>query len=391
LSDSLRIAVVAACPFPLARGTPVRILRIAEALVDRGHDVHVVTYHLGEGEVTPALKVHRIPDVPSYRKLTPGPTYRKVAVVDPKLTVLLRRLCRELRFDVIHAHHYEGVLVGAAGRVGSTPLVYDAHTLLMSELPFYPLGLPTAVKSGLGRLLDRALPRLADHTVCVTDTIRSRLIAEAGMRPERVSVITNGVEFEHFDPEHASPSLGGPGRIVMFTGNLAEYQGVDHLLRAFAGVSSRIADARLVIASDSSFEPYEALARELGVRERIEVVPSPPFAQLPDLLAAADVAVNPRVGGDGVPVKLLNYMAMARPIVSFDSSAPGMVHRRNGWLIPGSDHDAMAEGILTLLTNEPLARELGAAARQYVAENCRWSIAAERCEALYRTLIRTRA
>lgn len=77
--------------------------------------------------------------------------------------------------------------------------------------------------------------------------------------------------------------------------------------------------------------------------------------------------------------------------VSFDSSAPGMVHRRNCWLIPGSDHRAMAEGIVTLLTSELQAREPGAAARQYVAENCRWTIAAKRCEALYRTLIRARA
>ncbi len=391
MSDSLRIAVVAACPFPLARGTPVRVLRIAEALVDRGHDVHVVTYHLGEGEVSPGLKVHRIDDIPSYRKLTPGPTYRKIAVVDPKLTALLRRLSREMRFDVIHAHHYEGILVGSVGRIGRTPLVYDAHTLLMSELPFYPLGLPMSVKRGIGRILDRALPRFADHTVCVTDTIRSRLVKEAGMRPERVSVIANGVEFEHFDPSKARPSLVRPGPIVMFTGNLAEYQGVDHLLRAFAKVAPRVPEARLVIASDSSFESYEALARDLGIRDRIEVIPSPPFAQLPDLLACADVAVNPRVGGDGVPVKLLNYMCMARPVVSFDSSAPGVVHRRNGWLVPGSDHDAMADGIVTLFTDRALAQELGTAARQYVAGNCRWPIAAERCEALYRTLMQARS
>jgi hypothetical protein len=48
-------------------------------------------------------------------------------------------------------------LVGAAARVGRrVPLVFDAHTLLMSELPYYALGLPTAAKATLGRWGDRA-------------------------------------------------------------------------------------------------------------------------------------------------------------------------------------------------------------------------------------------
>jgi len=47
MTDSLRIAMIAACPFPWPRGTPIRIHRIAEAVARRGHAVHVVTYHLG--------------------------------------------------------------------------------------------------------------------------------------------------------------------------------------------------------------------------------------------------------------------------------------------------------------------------------------------------------
>ena len=52
-SASLTIAMVAACPFPAPRGTPIRALRLAEALAARGHRVHVVTYHYGQGEVHP--------------------------------------------------------------------------------------------------------------------------------------------------------------------------------------------------------------------------------------------------------------------------------------------------------------------------------------------------
>ena len=392
MAGKLKVAVVAACPFPLARGTPVRILRIAEALAARGHDVHVATYHLGSGPVEPGVRIHRIEDIPSYTRLAPGPTYRKVIVVDRALRQLLQKLLRESRFDVIHAHHYEGILVSAGSRPDRrVPLVYDAHTLLMSELPYYPLGLPASVKRGVGRLLDRWLPSLADHTVSVTDTIRDKLVRDAGIKPERVSVVANGVEVDHFDPARLSPREPRAGRTLIFTGNLAEYQGIDLLLRAFALVAPKVADVRLRIATESTFEPYEALARELGVRDRIDVVPSPPFKELPRTIADADIAVNPRVDCDGVPVKLLNYMAAGRPVVSFDSSAPGVVHGSTGWLAPGGDIKAFADGIEKLLSDPALADSLGRAARDYVVQNCSWDLAAERCEVLYRRLIAERA
>ena len=386
-SRPLRIAVVAACPFPLPRGTPIRILRLAEALADRGHEVHVATYHLGDGCVSPRIAVHRIAPIASYHKLSPGPTYRKLVRVDPALIILLRRLLRDRPFDVIHAHHYEGLLVSAAARVGTgVPLVYDAHTLLMSELEYYPLGVPAPVMRGLGRWMDGWMPRLAEHTVCVTQTIRDKLVDMIGVDSARVSVVANGVEVDHFDPAtvgapppHADPS-------VIFTGNLAEYQGIDHMLKAFRHALNRVRDARLVIATDSSFEPYESLARELGIRDHIDIVSSPSFDDLPRLLAASDVAVNPRVNCDGVPVKLLNYMAAARPVVSFDSSAPGVVHGQTGWLAPSGNVEALGEGMVALLLDLERGRAIGRAAREYVVEHASWPRGAERCEQIYRRL-----
>jgi len=361
---------------------------MAEGLAERGHEVHVVTYHLGEDDHAPSIRVHRIPDDPAYTKLSPGPTYRKLFVVDRALHRLLKRLLRELSIDVIHAHHYEGLIVAASARRGTgIPLVYDAHTLLMSELPYYRLGLPAAVKRGVGRWFDRKMPALANHTVCVTDTIYNKLVTDAGYDPARLTVITNGVEFEHFDSVAQSVNRPAGGRNIVFAGNLAEYQGVDYLLKAFARVIARLPDARLKIATDSPFAPYESMARGLNVLPNIDLIDSPTFAQLPGILAAADVAANPRVGGDGVPMKLLNYMAAGRAVVSFDSSAPGVVHGVNGWLAPSGDTEAFAQGIVRLLEDRPLADAIGAGARQYVLENRRWPVVAERCEKIYRQLL----
>jgi glycosyltransferase involved in cell wall biosynthesis len=388
LNAPLRIAVVAACPFPLPRGTPVRILRMAEALAGRGHEIHVVTYHLGTGEVGSGVRVHRIRKLRFYNKLDPGPSYRKLALVDPLLALRLRRLLREMPFDVIHAHHYEGAMVAAAARVGRrVPMVYDAHTLLMTELPFYSLGLPDRVKRSAGAWMDGWIPKLADHTVCVTETIRDKLVGAIGLDAGRVSVLPNGVEFDRLDPAPYPANDGTGSPLLMFTGNLAEYQGIDLMLKAFKLVLERIPGARLLIASDTPFEPYESMSKDLGIRGQIDVVRSPPFSGLPALLARADVALNPRVDCDGVPVKLLNYMAAGRAVVSFSTSAPGVVHGQTGWLATSGDVASFADGIVTLLQNRELGRHLGQAARRFVGDNYRWPIVAERCESLYRSLI----
>ena len=84
-NEALRIVMVAACPFPANRGTPSRILRMAEAMADRGHEVHVVTYHFGIDTPTRGIHIHRVPKVgKSY--FGPGPTYRKLLLYDPLLT-----------------------------------------------------------------------------------------------------------------------------------------------------------------------------------------------------------------------------------------------------------------------------------------------------------------
>jgi glycosyltransferase involved in cell wall biosynthesis len=378
----LRVAMVAACPFPWPRGTPIRIQCIAEAVADRGHSVHVVAYHLGETVRDCAYSVHRIPEVPSYRRTAPGPTMRKLFQLDPMLVRLLRRLHREQRFDVVHAHHYEGLLV-ASYAVPGTPIVYDAHTLLAGELPTYRLGLPRWLIRAVARRLDRGLPRRAYRIIAVSEAIRSTLLASGATEPEHLHVIPNGVECQRFPSEHG---ITPDGRTVIFTGNLAAYQGVDLLLKSFATLHTRRADTRLMIVSDSSFAPFEALSQQLGIRASVEVR-QVSFPQQPALLAAAAVAVNPRIQCDGIPQKLLNYMAAGMPIATFEGSAGPVRHEVTGLRVPNGDITAMADAMERLLMDRALARRLGDTAREQARRDFSWAQVAERVEHVYRDLI----
>jgi len=335
--------------------------------------------------------------LPTYRKTSPGPSLQKLVLADPLLTAKLYRLVRSRPIDLIHSHHYEGLLIGSAvARLTKHPVVYDAHTLLQDELPCYPFGLPTSLISGLGRRLDRALPKLADHAIAVTSRIRQQLVEEAGLPPAAVTTIGNAIDLledglgaEHSGIDRSERENGHKGRVLVFAGNLAPYQGVDLLLKCFAPIARRYPDVRLLILSNDSFSPYRTLAARLGVLERIDVV----AVEVPDLvrmLSSADVAVNPRPAAPGLPVKILNYMLAGLPVVSFEGSTGGLVeHEKTGWVVPGTDVNAFADGIAGLLDRPREARKFGETARLHVLSLGSWADKARAIEQVYERVLAT--
>lgn len=388
MTRPLRIAMVAACPFPYSRGTPIRVYRMAEALARSGHEVHVVTYHLGQGGAEAPFYIHRVPELKFYRKFSAGPSYFKLLLLDPLLTRLLFQVLRSKKFDLVHAHHYEGLLTSLAVRpFTKQPVIYDAHTLLESELPSYGPLLPAGTKRSLGRWLDRSLPRKAAHVIAVTEGLRSKLIGCGGVEPENITVVQNGVEIDHFDLSYNNAARNGAKKTLIFAGNLGPYQGIPLLLQILQAVVKRRDDVRLLIVSDSDFAPFDSQAKHLGIREDISVRRSN-FRDLPKFLADADLALNPRIDCDGYPQKLLNYMAAGKPIVSFEGSAKNLKHQETGWIVKDGDVDGFAEGILSLLANKEMAERLGNNARQFVRSDFSWERTAQLVEAVYERVLR---
>jgi glycosyltransferase involved in cell wall biosynthesis len=375
-----RVAVVAACPFPCGRGTPIRIRRLAEGLAARGHEIDIATYHFGDPVDLQGVRIHRIAPLRRYSRSAPGPTLRKLLVVDPLLVAKLKRLLAERPFDVIHAHHVEGLAVALLARRGRhLPIVFDAHTALESELPYYGPATTRRVLGRVGRAFDRLLPPRADHTITVTTELRARLLAAGSVDPACITVIGNGLEFDLFEEAQRRARARRPGETLVFTGNLATYQGVDLMLEAFALVRERRPDARLRIVSQAAFTPFEALARDLGVRDALDIA-NVGFEAVPEYLAQADVALNPRLDSPGIAQKTLNYMAMGLPIVSFAGSGRHLVDGETALLAEDGDVRAFASAIIRLLEDRALLHRLGENANRLVREKNDWAQSSEMLE-----------
>jgi glycosyltransferase involved in cell wall biosynthesis len=385
MSKKYKVAVVAACPFPYPRGTPIRILRMAEGLAARGHEVHVITYHLGQNIEDLPFQIHRISNIPTYHKLSPGPTYQKIAVLDTLLSIKLFEVIHRAGFDVIHAHHYEGLLSSLPiARIDRIPVVFDVHTLLESELPHYSLGLSAPALQRIGKFFDRLLPHRADHIVSVTNLIRTRLIEDVGILAKDVTTIYTGIEADHFSLP-TPPPTAATAQTLIYTGNLAAYQGIDLMLRAFRKILDQRPDVKLKIITSSSIEPYSKMITEMRLQNNL-VIEDADYFDIPGHLHSASIALHPRVHCDGLPVKLLNYMATGRAIVSFEGSAEVLEHERTGLVVANNDVDGFANAVLRLFDDPQFAEMLGENAKSQVQEFFVWENSIRSLEAIYASL-----
>lgn len=374
---SRRILVVAACPFPSRRGTPLRVQRLAEALIARGHKIEVAAYEVAEVAEATTFAVHRTGAL-KVRPMPPGPNLAKL-LLDPKLARLVARMLARDSFDLVHAHHVEGVLASAAAcRRCLVPLIYDAHTLVGSELPTFAPRLG-GLLGRVGRGIDRLACALADGVAAVTPDIAEDLVRQRMVAPERVAVAINGVEIALFAAGADSP--GEPGTIF-YSGTTAAYQDLDLLLRAFARAREQLPSLRLILSLSGDDRGCRRLAQQLAITDAVAILPDS-FAELPRRLAAVAVAALPRTNCNGIPQKLLNYMAAARPVVASAGSAKVGRDGEHLLVVPNGDEEAFARAILRLCRDPALARQIGRAARAHVEAFCTWDATAARVEELY--------
>ncbi len=373
------VAMVAACPFPANYGTPGAIREMTETLAEMGHDVHIVTYPFGEDLSVGTARIWRVRSWGQSRKIFVGPSFGKL-LLDFLLIIQLCRVIWREHIDIIHAHNYEGALVGfIAKALTGRPLVYNAVNLMSDELPSYNFLKPAFLAVLLANVLDWLVTKIPDYIIAITEDLRNSFITR-GIDEKRVALIPCGVNLEMFsgangDLLRARHQLDGRP-IVIYTGVTSRFQRLDYLLQAFALVLLCEPQAHLMIVSplrdDPDFSLNQQMADSLGLSSNITWIGGHSLSELPDYLAMAAVAVLPRPTIPGHPIKLLNYMAAGKAIVCFAGGAKGVRHMHDAYVAADHDFQELSRGIVALLRNGELAARLGAAARETVARDFDW-------------------
>jgi 1,2-diacylglycerol 3-alpha-glucosyltransferase len=388
--SGMRVAMVAACPFPSSRGSQVLIRELAQTLAERGHRVHLVTYPHGEN-LTPlhGFLVHRV-RAPRWLSMPVGLGWRK-AILDLYLVAALYRVVRREGIDVIHAHNYEAPLVSFLVRfLTGVPVVYHSHNALSDELAYYfRPGRRRWLARVLGRFLDRQIPRRADFSIALTPQL-GEFLRQQGVSAQRLVTIAPGLLPGAFAEPRTVPNAFAGRFVVMYAGNLDPYQDLDVLLDAFVMAQSRIGQAVLVVVThDGSWA--QRLHGRLAALARVgavHVIVASTFTHVRRLLASADVLVSPRSSWSGFPIKMLNYMASGRAIVSAQGSAKGLVDGETALVVPNRDVAAMARGLVRLFSDAQLRQQLGERARLAARATYSWEHAVAQIETIYAKLCR---
>ena len=391
------IAVVAACPFPANYGSAASIREMSDTLSDMGHDVHIVTYPFGQGDIrVRRAKVHRTG--PFHPEANPkvGPSREKFSL-DFQLLRLLCRVIRKENIDIIHAHNYEGALIGILAKwLTRRPLLYNAVSLLSDELAGYNFIRPAWLAHCIAHGLDWFTPIFPNHITAVSPELQDWFL-KRGVPARKVDMIPAGIEpdlFDHVRPEKFREKYQLNGRpIVMYTGVLDAYQRIDYLLRAFAVALREKPDALLLVVSPlvsvACENEHKQLAAELGIANSIVWISPHPLHDLPSYLALADVCVVPRPECPGHPIKLLNYLLAGKPVVSFAGGAKGVRHMHDAFVVPNHDLEALGRGIVTLLNDRALAEKLAANGNATVLAEFDWRQVCRKIEGIYDKLLAT--
>jgi len=394
--ERVRVVMVAACPFPANHGTPGAIRELAMHLAAQGHEVHIVTYPQSEDIAIEGLHVHRV-RIPFFKPgpITIGPSFERI-IYDILMVPKLIQVILKHKINIIHAHNYEANIAGAMAKwVTWRPLIYNGVTSMADELPSYG-GIPAGLARGIGKVLDWVVPRLSNVIMVLSDELKDYLVG-LGNSAEKVLVVPPGVELEwlssgHGEAVRAKLGIDAKTPIVLYTGALETFQRIDYLLQAMALVCEQDARSILVIAANvdnsKALNDYRAMVASLGISDRVKFIASVPLSELPDYLDAASVTVVPRPSCPGYPIKLLNYMAASRAVVSFAGSAKSLIHGYSGYIAADDDVEDLARGISMLIKDPAIAIMLGARARQSLEGVFDWGTIASGVADVYLQLMR---
>jgi len=376
----LKIAVVAAFPFPTLQGSQVLVRQFCESLSEKGHEVHLVTYGYGQFPYSPEFRIHRVRDFPWFRSFRSGPTLMKL-LFDLLLLFRLYKVCRLHGVQLISAHNYEAAALSAiVGKVSRLPVVYHSHGLLSEELPtYFTNSLLRGLARRFGLLFDRYAPRVVTCSLVLAEEERA-ILQRFGIPSERVKVVPPGIFLEDFEiPEVPERS---PDPRVIYAGNLDSYQNLPLVLEAFKKVIAELPEAKLLIISAGDFTELKKLAEKLAIDAKVEFVNASSFEQTLATLVAGDIALSARSLRGGFPIKVLNYIAVGLPVVTFKPSATAVKHLHNGYVARDGDLEDYARGMIMLLNDRELRAKLSKNALIEV-QNYSWTKITTEVESIY--------
>ncbi|MBM4197416.1 MAG: glycosyltransferase, exosortase A system-associated [Gammaproteobacteria bacterium] len=301
---------------------------------------------------------------------------------------MLRRRIAEVaawfRPDVIHAHSpcLNGLAAASVARRLGLPFVYEMRASWEDAAVSHGTTAEGSLRYRLSRALETRVLSQADAITTICEGLRND-IRSRGIAAERVTVIVNAVDAEHFgaavsvDSELRRRYCPAGLPLLGFLGSFYAYEGLHVLLRAVALLRDRRPVHLLLVGGGPEEERLRGLVAELGIGDLVSMPGRIAQREVPAYYAITDLLVYPRVGvrltETVTPLKPLEAMAQRRVLAASDVGGHRELirHGETGFLFKPDDPEALANTVVDVLARGDLDA-IRNRARSYVETERTW-------------------
>jgi glycosyltransferase involved in cell wall biosynthesis len=361
----MKILMLAPEPFFQPRGTPISVYQRIKALSDLGHEIDLVTYHLGEDKEIKDLKISRIPNLFFIKKIKIGPSLKKIPL-DFLLFLKASGLLMRNKYDLIFSHE-EGALFGVIlSKLSRIPHIYDMHSSLPQQLENFDFSQSRLLKRVfLG--MERFILKNSRAIIVICLDLLKQVEQEGYV--EKAILLENFIDFDskEFTEEEIRKKreefASGDKKIVLYAGNFQPYQGIPLLLEAASQIQNDRIVFLLVGESPAAVEREKNRARDLGIADTVFFTGQVPPSQMPLFISLADALVSPRLSGTNTPLKIYSFLKSGKPLVATNLWTHTQVLSEQISILVEPDAECMAEGISFALFDDR-ARERATLAKE---------------------------
>jgi len=392
-----------------------RVKNEADLLTNAGYHVSVIalrTKGQPRREIVDGIEVYRVPHLELFKKTaTAGLTtaalfllklraslvylmeycYFTVACLLVTSYVFVRR-----GFDVIHAHNPPDMLfiVAIPFKLLGKKFVFDHHDLC-PELYRSRYKTQEGFYTELLRLFEWCSLKLADIVIATNESYKKVQTERAHKDPRDIFVVRNGPSQIRMTPVAPSRRLRGMNKsILCYVGSLNPPDGVDYLLRSLRHLLRGLkrSDFHCVImGTGDSLEDLRDLAGNLQLNGFVELTGFVSDEDLQANLAAADICVDPDPSSPlndvSTWIKVMEYMASAKPIVTFDLKETRFSARDAAIYVEPNKETEFAKAIAQLMEQPELQKKMGAYGRRRVEDELQWAKVGKNLLTAYETLL----
>jgi len=386
----MKILMIAPQPFFQPRGTPISVMHRLNTLSKLGHEIDLVTYHLGQNIPFENVNYHRIPNIPFIKKIKVGPSKTKI-IVDFVMIFKVLQLLLKNKYDVIHSHEEAGFFGAWFAKRFGTMHLYDMHSSLPQQL--------TNFKFTKLKFLIKSFERLEERTIEKSDaliTICPELYNYVSkLFPEKKQVLIENVadNSDVFSEENADLNIKdqyklNSNTIILYAGTFEPYQGLDLLIESSNDVISKFKNVTftLVGGSPGQVERYRQQVNRKKLNDHFVFTGQVSPELVPKFLDVADILVTPRIEGNNTPLKIYSYLKSGKPIVATNHITHTQVLNDRVAVLTNCDAKSFAEGLIKILDDENLRNEISQNAKALAEEKYSYNSYVQKTATIYNFL-----